>query len=331
VQGRVLILAGGGGHTGYAYALAQALNKKVALSFLVPEGDTLSEKRLSKFGEVMFLIKARGPTTPTHEFAPRLAKAFMDSIGLVSRGFDVVVSTGSNFCIPPAIIAWAKGIPVINIESSVRFLKPSKTARLLQPFSKITVLQWEEQRRLLDGVVVGPLLPKPEIKPWKGGYILVTGGTYGHKPLFDALAESDLHNIVLQTGRADPTPYVKRHPEWKVIALTKKFHKLLAGAELVITHFGSTALEAVVYGKPVILVPNPEWTRTASMEDAEYLARKVNAVLVSEIDLKTMLSAIDKARKRKVPTLQDGAENIASIIIDKRRCEIKHRKFYWPV
>ena len=312
VQGRVLILAGGGGHTGYAYALAQALHKRVPLSFLAPEGDTLSERRLSKFGEVKFLIKARGPTTSTHEFAPRFAKAFVDSIGQVSREFDVVVSTGSNFCIPPAIIAWARGIPVINIESSVRFSSPSKTARLLQPFSTITVLQWEEQRRLLDGVVVGPLLPKPEVKPWKGGYILVTGGTYGHRLLFDVLAESNLRNVVLQTGRVDPAPYVKRHPEWKVITLTEKFHELLAGAELVITHFGSTALEAVVYGKPVMLVPNPEWTRTAAIEDAGYLAKKVNAVPVSEINLETLLGAIDEARKRTVPSLPNGAENLAN-------------------
>ena len=307
-----MILAGGGGHTGYAYALAQVLHKRVPLFFLAPEGDTLSERRLSKFGEVKFLIKARGPITPNHEFGPRFAKAFVDSIRQVSREFDVVVSTGSNFCIPPAIIAWARGIPVINIESSVRFSSPSKTARLLQPFSTITVLQWEEQRRLLDGVVVGPLLPKPEVKPWKGGYILVTGGTYGHRLLFDVLAESNLRNVVLQTGRVDPAPYVKRHPEWKVITLTEKFHELLAGAELVITHFGSTALEAVVYGKPVILVPNPEWTRTAAIEDAGYLAKKVNAVPVSEINLETLLGAIDEARKRTVPSLPNGAENLAN-------------------
>jgi len=312
VQGRVLILAGGGGHTGYAYALAQALHERVPLSFLVPEGDTLSERRLSKFGEVKFLIKSRGPTTPTHEFAPRLVKAFLDSFGQVSQEFDVVVSTGSNFCIPPAIIAWAKGIPVINIESSVRFSRPSKTARLLQPFSTITALQWEEQGRLLDGLLVGPLLPKPEVKPWKGGYILVTGGTYGHRLLFDVLSESNLQNVVLQTGRVDPAPYAKRHPEWKVITLTEKFHELLAGAELVITHFGSTALEAVVYGKPVILVPNPEWTRTAAIEDAGYFAKKVNAVPVSEINLETLLGAIDEARKRTVPNLPNGAENLAN-------------------
>ena len=127
----VLILAGGGGHTGYGYALAQRLYGKASLYFLVPKGDSLSQKRLSKFGRVDVLIKPRGATTPTHEFIPKLAMAFAQSYNRISREYDVVVSTGSNFCIPPAFFAWMKGIPLVNIESSVRFIKASKTASIL--------------------------------------------------------------------------------------------------------------------------------------------------------------------------------------------------------
>ena len=317
MYGRVLILAGGGGHTGYAYALAQALHKKVFLSFLAPEGDALSGRRLSKFGKVEFLINPRGPKTPARQFIPRLAKAFMDSVGQPFHEFDVVVSSGSNFCVPPALMAWMRGVPVVSMESPVRFSKPSKTARILQPFSAITALHWEEQKRLLKGVVVGPILPKPEINPENRGYILVTGGTYGHRLLFNAMAESNLHNVVLQTGPVDPTPYIKKHPEWKVLTFTERFHELLAGAELVVTHFGFTVLEAaVVYRKPVVLVPNPEWTRSVGEEDAEYLAKKINAVFVSATKIESLFSAIEEARKREVPQLPDGAENLANIIIE---------------
>lgn len=315
MQSRVLILAGGGGHTGIAYALAQSLHNKVSLSFLAPEGDSLSGERLSKFGEVRFLIKPRGPKTPTHLFAIRLARAFIDSMKLNIHKFDVVVSTGSNFCLLPAIIAWMRGVHVVNIESLVRFTVPSRVARILKPFSTITALHWEEQRRLLNGVVVGPTLSQPEIKPWNGGYILVSGGTHGHKLLFDALSESKLKNVVLQTGELNPILYMKKHPEWKVIDFTEKFHELLAGAELVVSHFGSTVLNAVVYGKPVVLVLNPELTRTVGIEDAEYLAKKANAVLVSEISLENLLEAINEARRRKVPILPNGAENLANMIV----------------
>ena len=316
VKGRVLILAGGGGHTGIAYALAQTLHKKVSLSFLAPEGDTLSERRLSKFGKVEFLPKPRGPKTPNHIFAARLIKALMDSVKVDFHEFDVVVSTGSNFCGPPALLAWMRGVTVVNIESLVRFTKPSRTARVLQPISALTALHWKEQSRFLKGVVVGPTLCKPETPPWNGGYILVSGGTYGHRLLFDTLSESKLSNVVLQTGRVDPSPYIKRHPAWNVVTFTERFHELLAGAELVVAHFGGTVLDAAIYQKPVVLVLNPEWTRTVGIEDAEYLARKVNAVLVPEISLEELLEGIDEARKKRVPVLPDGTEKLAGMIIE---------------
>jgi len=316
-HGHVLILAGYGGHAGEAYALAQELQGKVKLSFLVPEGDTLSKARLSRFGKVDTLILPRGPKTPHHVFIPRLLKAFIQSLRKVSSEFDVVVSLGSNFSIPPALVAWAKRIPVVNIENCVRFVKPSKTAKILQYFSKITALQWEEQRKILKGIVFGPLIPKPEVKPWNGGYILVTGGTYGHKLLFDTLAESDLDNVVLQTGKMNPTPYIKKHPEWKVITVTEDFHELIAGASLIVTHFGSTILEVIAYKKHALLVPPySKWTRTASPKDAEFFARKFNYVLVSEIKLENLLNGIREATKRKVPTLPNGARNLANKIMD---------------
>jgi len=313
----VLILAGGGGHTAYGYALAQRLYGKANLHFLVPRGDILSYERLAKFGSVDFLLKPREAKTPTKEFLPKLVKAFVEAFQKVPGDFDVVVSTGSNFCIPPCLLAWIKGTPIINIESSVRFTKASKSALLLQPFSAITALQWEEQKKLLKkGTVVGPLIPKPEVQPRNDGYILVTGGTLGHKQLFDVISESKLENVVLQTGKVDPEPYRKKHPEWRILTHSAKFHELVAGADVVVTHFGATILEALVYKKPTVVVPNPEWTRTAGIEDAKCYIKKVNAILVSEITLEKILEAIEKSKETLPPTLPDGAENLAKIILN---------------
>jgi len=316
VSKNVLVLAGGGGHTGYAYALAQRLHDRASLDFLVPDEDVLSQRRLSKFGAVNFLLKPRGANTPNREFLPRLTRSFIDCARRVSRKYDVVVSTGSNFCIPPALLAWVKGIPVINIESSVRFTRASRTAFILQFFSTITALQWNEQRRLLkSGIVVGPLLPKPEVKPWNGGYILVTGGTMGHKMLFDVISESDLENVVLQTGKVDPERYRMEHPGWRIIDFSTKFYQLVAGSDLVITHFGSTALEALVYRKPMVIVLNPEWKRTVGKSDAEIFARKINASLVWDVNLENLLAAIEEAKRRELPTFEDGARNLAEMIL----------------
>jgi len=313
---RILILAGGGGHTGFGYALAQRLEDKASMLFFIPEGDILSYKRLSKFGKVDYLLKPRGAKTPTGEFAYNLARAFAISMKKVSRKFDVVVSTGSNFCIPPAFTAFSKRIHLINIEGAVRFTRASITARILQPFSAITALQWPEQKKLLKGTVVGPLLHRPEIQPWNGGYILVTGGTLGHKLLFDAVNESDLKNVVLQTGEIDPEPYRKRHPEWKIMRYSSKFPEFLAGAEIIVTHFGSTALESVVYQKPAVMVLNPEWKRTVGKTDATIFAKKLGATILSDVTLESLIKAIEKAKNNKIPVLKDGAKVLADMILN---------------
>jgi len=100
-----------------------------------------------------------------------------------------------------------------------------------------------------------------------------------------------------------------------VIRYSTRFYELVAGADVVVTHFGATILEALAYRKPVVVVPNPEWTRTAGVEDARYYAKKVNAVLVSEITLENLLNAIEEARRRKYPGLVDGAAKLADLIL----------------
>jgi UDP-N-acetylglucosamine--N-acetylmuramyl-(pentapeptide) pyrophosphoryl-undecaprenol N-acetylglucosamine transferase len=312
---RILILAGGGGHTGFGYSLAQRLEGKASMAFLIPEGDILSHKRLNKFGEVNYLPKPRAAKTPTSEFAYNLAKALTKSMKKVKGNFDAVIGTGSNFCIPPALAAFTKRVPIVNIEAAVRFTKASRTTRILQPFSTITALHWQEQKKLLKGTVVGPLLPKPKIQTWNGNYILVTGGSLGHKQLFDAVNQSNLKNIVLQTGEVDPKPYRTRHPKWEIIRSSPKFHELLAGAEVVVTHFGSTALETVAYKKPTVMVLNPEWTRTVGKADAEIFAKKVGAAFIAEINLDRLIDAIEKAKNMELPTLKDGAKNLANMIL----------------
>jgi UDP-N-acetylglucosamine--N-acetylmuramyl-(pentapeptide) pyrophosphoryl-undecaprenol N-acetylglucosamine transferase len=312
---RILILAGGGGHTGFAYALAQRLKNSADMTFLIPEGDALSQKRLRSYGKTESIPKPRGAKTSTGKFFYNLTRAFVASMKKVTRNYDVVVCTGSNFCVPPAFMAFLKRISIVNIEGEVRFTRASLTARILQPISVITALQWPEQKRLLKGTIVGPVFQRPKIQPHNGGYILVTGGTMGHKQLFDVINESNLKNVVLQTGKIDPLPYMKRHPEWKIIRYTSNFAELLAGADLIVTHFGSTALESALYRKPIVMVLNPEWTRTVGKIDAQILAKKIGATFIADVNLTTLIKAIENAKSNKAPELIDGAKILASKIL----------------
>jgi UDP-N-acetylglucosamine--N-acetylmuramyl-(pentapeptide) pyrophosphoryl-undecaprenol N-acetylglucosamine transferase len=312
---KILILAGGGGHTSIALALAQALKGKAETSFLIPDDDLLSRELLSPYGAVEELIKGRYPKTSNFFFPFRLVSAFWRSFPKV-RGYDVVASTGSNFCIPPAVIAWLKGIPVINIESRVAITKPSKTASLLTHFSKQTLLQWEEQAKNLSGVVVGPIFPMERYEAKDLGYVLVTGGTEGHKQLFDAVAELNLPKVVLQTGKVDPKPYKIWRPHWTIIPYSTEFEKLVAESSMVITHQGGgTIFESVLYEKPLIIVFNPVLTRTANIEDMRVLAEKIGAPFLDHADSKTIESTIAEVGNRKKPRFENGRVKVAEIIL----------------
>lgn len=313
---RVLILAGGGGHTSLALAIAQALNGRAETSFLIPEKDKLSEKVLAPYGSVKELIKGRYPQTSNLLFPFRLATSFYHSFSKVNRDYDVVVSTGSNFCIPPAVIAWLKSVPVINIESRVAITRPSKTARLLKHFSKQTLLQWEEQTNNLDGVVTGPIFPEKRYDEKDLGYILVTGGTEGHKQLFDAVIELDLEKVILQTGKVNTDLYRAKRPDWTIMPYSTEFEKLVAESSLVITHQGGgTIFEAVLYGKPLIIVFNPEIPRTANTEDMRVLAKKVGAPFLEHADGETIKALIAETKSSPKPRFENGSIKAADLIL----------------
>ncbi|OYT56924.1 MAG: polysaccharide biosynthesis protein [Desulfurococcales archaeon ex4484_217_2] len=315
---KLVISASGGGHTGYAVALAQHLQKFSEILFIVPKNDIWSKAKVEKYGRVAYSIKPRGPRDPLLKSFPKLIYEFYEGLKIIPRDFDVFISTGSNHSVPLAYAAKLKGLKIINIESSVRFTKPSLSVRVIKPIADITVLQWPEQKKIIpEGIVVGPLFELPKYKSEDRGYILVTGGTYGHKLLFDALAQTSIRNIVLQTGKINPEKYKKIHPEWTVFDFDPNFQKWIAGASVVVSHLGKTAVDAALtYGKPVVIVPNPEWTYTAGLKDAEILARKLNALIVHDISSENIENAIEKALSRKPPKYANGAKKLVELIID---------------
>jgi UDP-N-acetylglucosamine--N-acetylmuramyl-(pentapeptide) pyrophosphoryl-undecaprenol N-acetylglucosamine transferase len=308
-------LAGGGGHTGYAKILADELYGRAELRFLVPEDDPLSKELLREYGPVDSLIKPRHPTTPTWRWALRFPKAFYNSIWKIDKNLDYVVSTGSNFCIAPSFIAWLKGISVINLESADRFTRASSTAKILQPFAKVTALHWEEQKKILKGRVFGPFLPRRRVEPRNEGYVLIAGGTYGYKELLDAASNSQLENVVLQTGRLEPHIYIEKHPEWRVFSTIDNFYEVIAGAEVAVAPPGATPLEAIAYGKSVVIVRYPVWSRAGTLLDAELFANKLNAPFLSEISPRSLVESIQQCERMPKQEFTNGAVKLAEYLI----------------
>ncbi|MET1127773.1 MAG: glycosyltransferase [Thermoproteota archaeon] len=314
----MVVTAAGGGHTGRAVALAERLAPRVELVFVIPKGDTWSRSKVEKLGSIIEVPKFRDPNEPMIRGLGRLVSAFMDGLMKLPKEICAFVSMGAGLSVPLGLAARLRGAWIYNVESAVRIVRPSLTVRALQPISHVTVLQWEEQLAALPrGRVYGPIYELPKHPVRDEGYVLVTGGSYGFRKLFDAVSKLGFEKVVLQTGRVDPEPYKERHRGWTVFRFTPDFGRWIAGARLVITHFGQIAVDSVLaYRKPTVMVYNPEWRTAAGLEDARVLARKLNIVLVEEVSPKALEDAVEEAFRRRPPSYPDGARALADEIIE---------------
>jgi len=320
---RVVIAAGYGGHAGYAIALAQSLNRLgLRPTLIVPRGFDYIRKRLEPYGDVLEATLPRRAAEPMIRTLHRWPLAFAESFAVCSRGFDVVVLTGSNFSIPPAVVCKLFGAAKLYaVEAVDRISTPSKAVKLLTKIGAEAVLHWEEQLKIHPrGLVVGPIYEHPVYQPRNEGYVFVTTGTLGFKELFDSVFEAfPGRRIVIQTGDVDPEVYRSKGVE--AFSYTEDIHRWIAGAELVITHFpGMTAVTArLAYGKPVVMVYNPRAKLSSPKSDGYVLAEKLNAVYIESPSRKNLINAYEKAMKLEVPKYPNGADTLANIIVANRR------------
>ncbi len=311
------MIAGGGGHTGHAYTVSQFLAGRAVLGYIIPRGDRYSREKLFGLGRIYEVYK---PIPPTGGYAGSLHKfipALIDSLKIPFREYDAVVCYGSNHCIAPSLVSKLfYGKPLILVESPVRIATPSKAVRILNPFADYVLVSWREQAGFYRrSIVVGPLYEEPRYRIRDEGYILVITGTQGFPELVEAVLRLPVEKAVVQTGRDNPGKYRGVKPGWVFFDYDPDLGRWMAGAALVITHFGRTAIDASLgYGKPTIIVPNPRWImgHGATLMDAVALSRKINAVLLPRPDSLTpkLLKSV-MVKPPRPPRIINGARVIA--------------------
>ncbi|MCG3108074.1 UDP-N-acetylglucosamine--N-acetylmuramyl-(pentapeptide) pyrophosphoryl-undecaprenol N-acetylglucosamine transferase [Metallosphaera sp. J1] len=311
---RLLIIASGGGHTGFAKAIAEYLPFKA--DFVIPEGDENSRKLVSPYaGKIYEVSKPRDPKGSNYSLVTKGFRALHQSISLPR--YDVVVATGSNHSVIPSLFQRVKGSTLFALESQDRIVTRGKAVSVLSHFSKGVFLHWKEQSSLYrNGIVVGPILQRRKYDPVDEGYILVTAGTEGFKALFDKISNLGLTNLIIQTGKVSPEPYAKKGI--KAFSFDPDIERLIAGASVIITHQGKTAMEsAVLYGKPTILVFNRSLTRAATFEDVKLYSEIIGARFLEDPSTWDDEKLVEAINERKKPNShQPGTEKLVKVIMD---------------
>lgn len=320
-MGSVLIIAGYGGHSGYAFAVVHELSR---MGFgdnviLIAEGHGHLAEKFRKYGEVKFVTLPRRPGEPLARTAHRWIKAFWQSARIaLGRNISAAFASGSNFSIPPSLAAKAlRGSEVLTLEAIEHLHTPSRAVKALEKIGAMVFLHWEEQKALFPGgEVVGPIYEPPLYEPRDEGYILATTGTLGHPELLRALEALGIEKVVAQTGDVDPEPFISRNPSWRAFRYTSDIHKWIAGASIVITQQGLTAsISALAYRKPTIIVWNPRVQLGATKEETVAYAEKIGASFLESPEPSALRSLIEGAR---VPAsvYPNGAEAIARRILE---------------
>ncbi len=331
---RVAIAASGGGHTGYAVAIAQRLRGWAEILYVADPADKWTHERLNQEhpgAPVLPLPRLRGPGEPLAEKllshgASTAAAVLRLARRLRGLHVDALICTGSNHSLLAALAAHLAGTERIYcIEAIDRIATRSKTPAIIHDLGLGTILlHWPQQRRHYPrGLVVGPIVPKPSRPPTPPpprGHILVLTGTVGNPRLIRLLLKTRLDNVVVQTGRLTPPELVeKARPGWRALRYTPDPAPLIQGARLVLSHQGLGLAEAALaHRRPVLLAYNPDLHMTSGWQDAVELARFLGteALDPSRAAPQDLEKAIREAADRRPPRYPDGAETVARLILE---------------
>jgi UDP-N-acetylglucosamine:LPS N-acetylglucosamine transferase len=150
-DGPVLLVGSSGGHLAQLLALRPWWGDRDRAWVTFPTPDAKSQ---------LLDERATWAYYPTTRNIPNLIRNMGLAFRLLRREKpSLVISTGAGVAVPFFVLGWLRGIPTVYLEVYDRIDSPTLTGRLCRPFTRLFLVQWEEQKKFYPGsVVVGPLL-----------------------------------------------------------------------------------------------------------------------------------------------------------------------------
>ena len=198
---------------------------------------------------------------------------------------DLILTAGSFVCVPMAIAAKIKVVPVIVHQQDLTLGLANK---LMAPLAKKITVTFPEQlkffpqhKTVLTGNPVRTALVKTDDKP----IVLITGGGLGARALNDfikpfipqLLEKYQVHHILGETNW-DQRLELSGYTVYRLA--TKEMNGLLNRADIIISRAGMSLIsEAAFLKKALVLVPIPN---THQEKNAEFFARHNAACYVPQ-------------------------------------------------
>lgn len=198
----------------------------------------------------------------------RRALGVVANARLASRAFRslrprLVISSGANVAVPFCLLARARGVPLIFVETMARVERGSLSGRLLAPFAQHVLVQWPELRRSYpDAEVCRPALLEgvPREPAGEGRGTVVAAGSHGQPfdRLVDLAAQAAAAGLLPEPVTVQAlTSRVRRAPFDVVASLpAEEMRRRIAEAAVVITHGGAAILSlALRSGRMPLVLP----------------------------------------------------------------------------
>lgn len=329
----VLIVGGGTvGHLAPGFAVAEALRERgVRVAFATPgearERDWFPPEAPAPHVCPALRLPRRKILLPL--FVPRLVVAVARAWRLLSRVQPgVVLALGGWPCVPAALAAWLRRIPIALVASDA---KSGVAVKRLLPLARRLYVVHESAAREMEAsakvVVTGPVVRAAvrdgEAEPEMFGLVpgrltlFVTGGSLGAQALNEALTAGIgaavredpslaqriqvLHSVGLG-GEGVAAAYAEAGIVHHVTPFVRAMGTAYRTADLVVCRAGAlTCAELRASGTPAVLVPYPHHPDRQQFANARPLVECGGALLLEESEL-----TVEGVRRHVLALLEDA-------------------------
>jgi beta-1,4-N-acetylglucosaminyltransferase len=151
---KVLVVLGDGGHTADTLKLVELLGPKYEYSYLMSDGDQISEGKIKFAGPV---YRAPVPHGKVQSLLASLRPLFLCTIRefviLLKVRPRVILNGAAGIGVPISILGRLLGVKVIYLENASRVYSLSLSGRILYHVAHLFFVQWESLKEKYPKVI----------------------------------------------------------------------------------------------------------------------------------------------------------------------------------